>query len=285
MNEKNSLNDFRTTRCRLPPDAFALGPKKPDPPPQDIIEEKIWKSIIFLPEDVSLRTSDNHGAELKAMYELWASWIESFGEDQDAMWHTMLDGGDEFQACLFNSLCGFYRVATSCLRTALELTTIGAYFQLLFGPSELLEWKEGKLKLSFGRACDHLLNHPKTRPLHDYLKTQTGYSMFGQKSPGKPEGWARKLYSELSGFAHSRPTHSSAIMWEGSNGPIYVPSSFGRVYALYLDTMALGYILIKIARPAFKLPQAARHLFQSSQVFPSKVAVYSYEFLWNKSCL
>ena len=61
------------------------------------------------------------------------------------------------------------------------------------------------------------------------------------------------------------------------------PSSFGRVHALYLDTMALDYVLLKLARPAFKLPEAARHLFQSAAVHPSKIAVYSYKFLWGKA--
>jgi len=69
MNDKIDPNDFRTTRYRLPPDAFALGPEGPDSPPQDLVEEEIWMSIIFLPDDVSLQTSDDHGAELRAMYE------------------------------------------------------------------------------------------------------------------------------------------------------------------------------------------------------------------------
>jgi hypothetical protein len=285
MNKKNRLNDFRTTRAKLPPEAFGLGPEETDPPPQDLIDEKTWRSIISLPDDVSLRSSENHGTELRVMDELWASWIESVGQDQDAISYTMLDASDELQACLFNSLCGFYRAAASCLRNALELNTIGAYFQLLSKLSEFQEWMQGKLKqdISFGMACDCLLGHPTTKPLHDYLKSQMGYSIFGQKVSGDSGGWARRLYAELSDFAHSRPTHSSVIMWDGSNGPIYVPSSFGKVYSLYLDTVALGYIFVKLARPTFKLPQAARPLFQSSQVSPLKVAVYSYKFLWEKS--
>ena len=282
MNEKNHLNDFRTTRSKLPPEAFPLGAEEPDSPPQDLIKKKTWKSIISLPDDVSLRTSENHGTELRVMHALWASWIESVQEGQDAISYTMLDASDEFQTCLFNSLCGFYRVAASCLRNALELNTIGVYFQLSSNPSEFLEWKEGKREISFGMACDQLLRHPKTKPLHNFLKSQMAYSIFEQKSTGNSGGWARRLYSELSDFAHSRPTLSSFILWDESNGPAYTPSSFHMVYALYLDTMALSYVLVKLAKPTFMLPRKARQLLQSSKVRPSKVAAYSYKFLWKK---
>lgn len=277
MNKKNRLNDFRTTRSKLPPESFALGPKEPDPTPRDLIKKETWKSIISLPDDVSLRTSENHGVELRVMDELWASWIESVGEDQDAISYTMLDASDEFQACLFNSLCGFYRVAASCLRSALELNTIGAYFQLVSSPSKFLEWKEGKLPMYFGKVCDLLLRHFKTNPIHNSLESQTAFSIFEQKSPGDSGGWARRLYSELSAFAHSRPQHSSVVMWDGSNGPIYVPSSFETIYAHYLDTMSLGYVLVKLARPTFKLPKAVKHIFQSSKILRGKVAIYSFQ--------
>jgi len=281
MAKETTYEDFRTLRVRLPPDAFLVGPEGPDPPPEDLIEENVWNSIVSLPDYVSLRTSDNHGTELRAMWELWGSWIESLGDEQDAMWYTMLDTADELQACIYNSLCGFYRVTASCLRSALELTTIGAYFQLSLGLSELLEWKQGQAgKIKFGTACDHLHKHPRTQPLHDYISLKMGYSIFGQKAAGEPGGWARRLHSELSDFVHSLPTHSSGSMWEGSNGPIYVPRSFGKVYALYLDTMALGYVLVKLARPSFELPEAATYLFRSPQALPSNVAVYAYEFLW-----
>ena len=278
---KKNITDFRTLRGKLPADAFLLGPKEPDSLPQDLIDEKIWKSIISFPDDVSLRISDNHGTELKAMHELWASWIESIGEEKDAIWYVMLDVADELQACLFNSLNGFYRVAASCLRSALELTTTGTYFQLILAISDLLKWKEGKNKsIHFGKACDYLHENPQTRTLNDFLKSKVGFSIFNQKSANKPEGWARKLHSELSNFVHSRSTHSLGMMWEGSNGPIYVPESFGKVYALCLDTMALAYVLLIMKLNLIRNSHLPTYLFQSPKVRPSQVAVYSYEFFW-----
>jgi len=238
VNETDS-KDFRTSRCKLPPDAFTLGSEVPESLPQDIIEKDIWKSIIFLPDDVSLRTSDNHGTELKHMYNLWASWIELLGEEQDIMWEVMLDAADELQASLFNALCGYYRVSATCLRSALELTTIGAHCQLWDRKSEFDRWRNGKCTIKFGTACDNLGRHPQVKSLEEYLQQQMHYSLFKQKSPVNPEGsWARRLFSELSDFAHSSPTYSTASLWEGSNGPIYVPLSFRKVFAFYLDTTA-----------------------------------------------
>lgn len=284
MKNNFGSGDFRTARHKLPPEAFAVGPEEPDPSPQDLVGEEVWNSIISLPDDVSLRTSDNHGAEIKAMHELWASFIESLGNEQDIMWYAMLDVADELQASLYNCLCGYYRVAAACLRSVLELVTISAYFQLNLEPSEgqdreYLEWREGKRRVNFGEVCDHLQDQPRVRPIQEYISSKIGFSIFNQRSNDKRAGWARRLHSELSEFAHSRPSHSSARMWEGSNGPIYVPKSFGKVFTLYLDTIALGYVLIKLARPVFNLPSEIKYLFNSPRVLPSKVAVYAYEYL------
>lgn len=282
------LIDFRAGRCRLPPEAFAIvrnGLK----PPQDLIKEDTWNSIVSLTDDVSLQTSDYHGSELKVMNELWGDWIESLGEKKDPMFHTMLDAGDEFQACTFNSLVGYYRVASSCLRSALELNIIGTYLQLSLGlPIAKIgysNWVKKVLPIRYGKACDHMHKDPLVQPLEEYLNSEMDYSVFGQKSGEKQGGWARKLYSELSDFAHSRPTHAAVVMWQGSNGPIYVTSSFMRVFALYMDTMALSYALVKLVRPEFKCPRTTNYFFTSKYIRPSKVAVLTYRFLWkNKVC-
>jgi hypothetical protein len=294
MSEQADQPDFRAKRRRLPPDAFALGPEGPDPAPEDLIEEPVWSSIISLPDDVSLRTADHHGSHLKAMHELWSAWIESVGDDQDSLYYVMPDAGDEYQACLFNSLCGFYRVGASCLRSALELTCHGAYFQLRSAPGdtgEVVEWKQrGKGGKSFKDLCKYFREQPQAKRLEDHLVAELydsyrPWSVFGRKSPQRASSWAERLYRELSSFAHSGPNHSSAAKWDGSNGPIYVHRSFGTVYTLYLETMALCHVLVKLARPAFQLPRAARHLFAGSPVLPSKVAVYSYEFLWGTTAV
>jgi len=276
--KERSSNDFRLVRNKLPPEAFAYA-KGPELPPTDLVDEKAWYSITGLPDDVALRTSDHHGSQLKAMHDIWGDWIRSVPDEQDAINYTMLDSADALQACTFNALSGYYQVAASCLRSALELNVIGAYFQLLSKTSEFDRFKKGEYEVKFGNACECLFDHPSTQELHDYINSKMDYSIFAKK-PHENESWARNLYSKLSHFAHSRPTHSAVVMWEGSNGPIYVTNSFGRIYALYLDTMSLSYVLVKLARPTLKLPRVTRHLFRSPKVRPSKVALYAFQHLW-----
>ena len=275
-------HDFRSTREKLPPEAFAYGPEGSDPAPTDLVDVKTWNSVTSLPDDVSIRTSDYHGSELRTMNQLWGSFIEPPDADQDAMFHTMLDVADELQACVYNSLCGYYRVASSCLRNALELNTIEAYLQLCCTQSDVEQWIKGDRRITFGEACDHLRGHATIQLLESFVKSKMDYTIFGQKQTGKEEGWARKTYSRLSEFTHARPTATMARMWGGSNGPVYVSFSFGTVYALYLETAAISWVLLKLARPKFELPPTASHLFHSKNVRSAKVAIYSYEFLWGR---
>jgi len=257
-----------------------MGTDEPDPPPDDLVNEDVWASIIGLPDYVSLRTSDSHGTQLMVMHELWGSLIEAVGNDQDAMRYALLDAADEFQACTFNSLCGYYRVAASCLRSALDISAIGAYLNLSQRTEDLHEWLAGERKISFGQACDFLQSCPRVEALEHHIESKMGYSIFGQKQGQHEPGWARVLFSRLSEFSHSIPNRTSAKMWEGSNGPIYVTESFGNLFALYLENIALEYILVKLARLDFKKPSQVKHLFQSATARPSKVAIYAYEFLW-----
>jgi hypothetical protein len=231
---------------------------------------------------VSLRTSDHHGTELKVMHDLWGTLIESLGEREDAMWYALLDAADEFQACCFNSLCGYYRVAAACLRSALDVSTMGAFLQVTGSKDDLHGWLEGRTKLSFRKACDSLHSHARVRPLEDYLTKNTPHSIFEQKQGASEGGWIRILWSRLSDFSHSRPTHTAAKTWGGSNGPIYVTKSFGNAYALYLETMVLIYVLTKLARPDFELPDKARNILQSPRARPGKVPTLAFQFLWGR---
>lgn len=274
--------DFRTTRRMLPPEAFAYA-KGPDLPPQDLVDEKTWNSIMSLPDDVSLRTSSDHGAELKYMDKLWSSIIFSIGNDEDVMQQALLDVADELMACIVNSLMGFYRVAASCLRNSLELATNGAYYQRCKNLDEYKIWRENQGDVKFGEACDKLNGLDDIRSANDYLFSRVKNTIFEPKNSrydGYQGGWARTLHSKLSNFAHAKPEYSSADMWQGSNGPIYVRESFGKISALYCDTLALTYVLIKISRPNFELNDEKRLIFRFPNIKPSKVAVYTYQYFW-----
>jgi hypothetical protein len=273
-------SDFRSKRSKLPPDAFALHPDGPEPPPRDIVKEDIWQEITSLPDDVSIRTSDDYGTELKAMIELWGSAIDMCTETGDAWFMSSLDIADSLHACIFNSICGFYRVAASCLRATIDVLIAGTYLQLEGTMEDVRHWQKGEMEIKFGAACDSISKNKRVKSLETYLKTKMKYSIFHQKTSTNNPGWARALYGELSNSAHDRPTHSEGSFWEGSNGPIFVPDSFGRIYAHYLDVCGLLYVLAKLSRPNLVLPTPSKWLFDSRNVRPSKVVAFSFEFLW-----
>jgi hypothetical protein len=105
---------------------FGFAPK-PAPRPSEMIDKETWDSIVTLPDDVAVRTTNYHGTQIKQLDELWGAWIECVGQKQDTMFPVMLDAGDDFQAATYNALTGFYRLSVVALRSALEVTTIGAW--------------------------------------------------------------------------------------------------------------------------------------------------------------
>jgi hypothetical protein len=195
---KNKLKDFRSNRWKLPADAFALA-EGPDPEPTDLVREDVWSSIVSLPDHVAVWTSDHHGSELKAMNDIWGDWIVSTGTEQDPMQYVMLDSADELKAFVWNSLCGFYRVAAACLRNVLEMNAIGAYFQISEKLVEFDKWKEENYEVKYGNACDYLFKHPGMRGLENHIKSRMNYSVFGGRII-RNRSWARELFDKLSSF-------------------------------------------------------------------------------------
>ena len=147
--------DFRARRVVLTRQDFAFAPK-PAPRPSDMIDKATWDSIVVLPDDVAVRTSNYHGTALMQLHDLWGAWIESVGDVQDRMFPAMLDAGDDFQAATYTALTGFYRLSIAALRSALELTTISAWAQVCMKHQEFRRWRTGKSPVSFGQACDGL---------------------------------------------------------------------------------------------------------------------------------
>lgn len=274
--------DFRSARNLLPPESFAFA-EGPDLPPQDLIDRDIWNSIMNLPDDVSLRTSADHGTELKFMRELWGSIIESVGDEKDVMGNSLLDVADEIMACIVNSLIGFYAVAATCLRSSLELATHGAYYQRCKNLFDYRTWRESQGDVDFREACDGLNGLKDVKDMSNFLYSKMKDTLLEQKNSryrNYPGGWARKLHFKLSNFVHSKPAYSHVDLWNGSNGPIYVPQSFAKICAMYCDTLALIYVLVKISRPTFSLPPQARFIFRFPNIKPSKIAVYIYQYLF-----
>lgn len=246
---------------------FAWAPK-PEPPPSDRVEKETWSSIVTLPDDVAIRTSNHHGTTLQQLDDLWSAWIESIGESNDLMSSAMLDAGDDFQSATYTALTGFYRLSVTALRSALELTTIGAWAQVCSKTKEYEKWRDGKLTLSFGQACDGLIT--ATSPLRDELCATVRDSLFDQKTPAREGGYARRIYDGISNYSHARPGHSDGDIRE-SNGPIYVKSAFNHVSWIQFETIGLCFVLLLVARPKNAIPPAALDLFADAKRLKSKV--------------
>jgi hypothetical protein len=241
-------------------------PDEPDDEPEDLVEKEVWDEITWLTDDVSLRTSDTYGTELKAMNELWGAAIEMSEKQGDPWFHVVLDVADNLQAALFNAMCGYYKVAGWCLRTAVENAVAGTYLQLYFTEADAAKWQNGDVELSFSVACDKLPGHPVVESIESYLQESHGYTLFQQRTPSRPPGWIRSIFKELSEFSHARPAYSDAKMWDGSNGPVFAPSSFRRIYLLYLNTAFVVFLLARLGRPQLEMPPSSKWFFHSKRI-------------------
>jgi len=211
---------------------------------------------MHLPDDVALQTSNHHGRRLKFMYRLWGDWIEAIGDDHDALFDAMLDAADCFQSSTFDALHGYYRSGLSNLRAALDLVAIGALGNLSPSDPVYARWKQSTARLVFPREqLRRLSGEPASTLLF------------------KQGGWMNGLYDELSAFAHSRPDASDGAMWE-SNGPVYRPDAFIRVFAGQTATYVACYHMVKVGRPSFTPPRKSEAIFLPPIATPEGERMY-----------
>ncbi|MGA2591537.1 MAG: hypothetical protein ABSH32_16580 [Bryobacteraceae bacterium] len=273
--------DFRAVRIELEDDDFAIVPEDPDRPPRDLIDRDAWNSIVTLPDDVAIRTSNDYGCLLGGMDRCWDGFIDSLSMRRDPIETAILDAADEFHAATYNSLHGFYRQAFGCLRNALETVAIATYCQVTDQRSLFREREAGKSRIEFGRACDGLITAPRLTVLRARLRKELGDSIFDQRKGGASDtgGWARRLFSDLSEYEHSRPKFRNADMWE-SNGPVFSPTAFTKLAASFFETAALCFLMVKMGRPRFSLPERAREIWDSKVIRPSRIATLSRDILY-----
>jgi hypothetical protein len=139
-------SDFRSRRRVLLRSDFAYAPK-PAEPPTDKIDPKTWNHIVTLPDDVAVRTTNYHGTAIREILAFTDEWLNHC-EGDDFMSTVMLDAHDDFDAALYNAITGFYGLANSTMRSALELVTIGTWAQVCGKKKEFEDWQKGKLELS-----------------------------------------------------------------------------------------------------------------------------------------
>src|SRR2546425_10391686 len=72
--ESDQAPDFRSRRALLPREAFAYA-AGPQSRPTALIPSDTWSSIMALPDDVSIRTTNHFGSLLKDLWWCWGEWI------------------------------------------------------------------------------------------------------------------------------------------------------------------------------------------------------------------
>jgi len=235
---------------------FAIAPGK-YPGPTNLIQKATWKSIVSLPDDVSIRTSDRYGPQLEQMWEYWGIWgravlaIQELSIDPTASPTAVAacDAADELQAATYCALVGYYRVAFSCLRNVLEQITIGTRLALSTDAKGFTDWRNGDEKIGFGWAADTITKNPEVRALEKHLKVKMADSLFAQT----PKGVARRLFAQLSKYTHGAAGFTDAD-FRKSNGPIFVPETFLAWCVATLKTYAVALHELRLAHALKALP-------------------------------
>jgi len=207
------------------------------------------------------------GSQLKMEHELWCAWIRGIGYDardnlvKDVLNEVAFEVETEWSAATFSAVHGYYRLASSALRTALERLAVACCYQNNNSAPEFQDWLTGKRVLSFTGLCSALAAEP-CRAVNQHLASK-GLGPFVEKpnrNDARSGGWQYDLYRRLCNPSHSRPGYSHVDTWDGSNGPIYSPSSYDVFHAQYLEVSALCWLLAKTARPNLYIPDLARNL-------------------------
>jgi len=128
------------------------------------------------------------------------------------------------------------------LRSALEGLTIAASLAKRQNTPGLQAWLSGQSE------------PPKFGNARDILAPSLGTDVTGV---------LKTLYKELSGSIHSGPDATNGALWNGSNGPVWEPESFSRVYRYFRDVMAMAFALLRLGWPEFSIPDNLWLLFES----------------------
>jgi hypothetical protein len=236
-------DDFRARRQYLPNDAFALSEGLWDPP-TDLVPRETWQELISLPTDVLLRTTDRRGRAIAQMNTLWSSWLHNLPlEPNEApfLFDAALDAADDFNASVFVTVHGYYRQGIANLRSALEGMAIAATFAIRSDTKALATWLAGQSEPKFGNMRDMLA--PSLGPqLTDVLK---------------------ELHKQLSTHVHAGRSGSNAVLWQGSNGPIWEDTAFDQVYRFFRDVMAMCLVLWRLGQPGSSIPPQKLDLFET----------------------
>ena len=266
VSKKLPLKDFRARRSRLEPHEFPTG--EGQAPAPDVVDPSVWGAIMHVPEDLSVRISDHNGHRLELLHALSSDWLKMAGDSgtPDEIQACLIDAAGCLQGATFNFLHGYYRGALAELRTAFELTMIGTYGSLLPGDEEYRAWKSGTDELRFARC---------RRRLGKALRTQKAGWLF------ENDGLLATRYRELARHAHPRPNGPDDSARRG-NGPLYDTEAIRTTFLAALTVMAMSYLLVRVARPGFEVPEASEILFGLDEMPDHALLVRGYTELYGR---
>lgn len=255
-----SNEDFRAVRIILEPSDFAVGWEVPDLPPRDLISKETWNHLVGLPDDVAIRTSNHFGTILKEASEFQSELVSvslalqdlvtqagSKAEDSPIC-HVLLATTDELAASIYIVLTGYYRVAFSALRNAVENLAIGLHLELSGDQALFQAWLAGNDELKFGWAADNAYGNRPVFDLEAHLTATVADNLFRQKAGADPSGFARRLFSKLSKFTHGAPGFTDGDMWE-SNGPVFVSKAFTDWAVAFIQVYVFCLVACRLAQP------------------------------------
>jgi hypothetical protein len=141
---------------------------------------------------------------------------------------------DELQSSIYSALCGFYRASIGDLRLAIEGAIASLYFTVFSDREQLQAWEKGDFELRMNDARQRLAHR-------DPCDRFPGLMDDGQ--------WVAESLRQLNSFSHGKPSTANIELWEGSNGPIYVPRSFMLWRNAFVDILLLIVVLTALAEP------------------------------------
>lgn len=246
--------DFRAKRLMLEDKDFAVWRGK-YAGSTNLVRKATWESLVSLPDDVSIRTSDCCGSQLEEMWKCCGAWTRVVlavqalsnmpAESPTAV--AACGAIDEFQASAYCALVGYYRVAFSCLRNVLEQMSVATRLATIPDAGCFADWRNASERIGFGWAADTLPGSPDVAALEKHVRAAAADSIFAQK----PKGLARRLFRELSAYTHGAAGFTDAD-YRQSNGPIFVPKAFAAWRVATFKTYAIVLHELKMVHPQLK---------------------------------
>ncbi len=254
-------DDFRSTRAYLPDEAFALVSDKPDPP-IDRIDEKDWKGMIALADDVVLRTTSFQGKLAGHCYDAWAAVVDTFPQkrfEEPPVFEALLDLSDYLQSSSFSAMHGFYRQAFATLRSAIEIMVVTTRFSLFDGHAALQSWRheeDSAARIYFTKDLDQLAKNSEVVRLNQAMAPTVFINGEGRQR----EGWVWATYQCLSKFTHGIPGYTDGELWM-SNGPVWVDWVFALYIQMMREVLGISVLLARLGDPELDLGSDILQLF------------------------